>query len=150
VKKCRAISKDGLARTLLQWAAVQLQQTVCAGVRRVPTLVFATSPTFDQGVSVMKNATSAVLAMCLALAAGSVFAQDSTMAKDNMSQDSMSHTSKAHDGMKKDGMDHAMMKKDAMSKDKMANGTMTKDANSSDAMKNDTSHDSMANGSAQH
>jgi pentapeptide MXKDX repeat protein len=134
----------------LQWAVARLQQAVCAAAVCLPTLVFATSPTFDQGVSAMKTVTSAVLAMCLALAAGSVFAQDSTMSKDNMSQDSMSQTSKAHDGMKKDSMGHAMMKKDAMSKGTMANGTMAKDASNSDTMKNDTSHDSMANSSAQH
>ena len=93
----------------------------------------------------MKNVNSILFAMCLALGAGSVFAQDSGMAKDTMSHDKMTQTGNAHDGMKKDAMGHDMMKKGAMSKDHMA-----KDAKSSDAMKDNMSHGTMGNGDSQH
>jgi pentapeptide MXKDX repeat protein len=93
----------------------------------------------------MKNVNSVMLVMCLALGAGSVFAQDSGMAKDSMTQ-----TNKGHDDMKKDAMRHDAMKKGAMSKDSMAKDGMSKDDKSSGAMKDNMSHDTAGNNSSQH
>lgn len=98
----------------------------------------------------MKNINSVVLAMCLAFGAGSVFAQDSGMAKDSMSHDAMTQTGNAHDGMKKASMAHNAMKSGTMSKDNMAKNAMPMEAKSSDAMKDSMSHDTSGDNSAQH
>jgi hypothetical protein len=80
----------------------------------------------------MKNLTSALLAGCFALAAGSAFAADD-MKKDDaaMKKDAMTQQEcKDHMAMaKKDGMkkDDAMMKKDAMCADMMKKDGMKKD-----------------------
>jgi pentapeptide MXKDX repeat protein len=96
----------------------------------------------------MKNVNSAVLALCLVLAAGNAFAQDNGMAKD---ANDTTQADKAHDGMKKDAMGHDAMKQDAMSKNMMTKDAMSKDANSSDMMKKDTmSQDTMNKDSSQH
>jgi len=87
----------------------------------------------------MKNLNSALLAICLVLGAGSVFAQDNGMAKD---------TAQTHDGMKKNAMGHDTMKMDTMSKGHMAKGTMPKDG---PMMKKDSAnHNAMPNDGARH
>lgn len=87
----------------------------------------------------MKNVNSAVLAMCLILGTGSVFAQDNGMAKD---------AAQTHDGMKKNAMGHHTMKMDTMSKGHTAKGTMSKGGHM--MKKDDASQSAMSNDGAQH
>lgn len=86
----------------------------------------------------MKNVNSLVCAMCMALAAGSAFAQGNTMTKTSMSHD---ETMQTHDGMKKSGMKHKAMKMDTMSKGSKS-GHMMKKGNAS--------QDPMPSGGSQH
>jgi pentapeptide MXKDX repeat protein len=81
----------------------------------------------------MKNVNAVVLALCLVLGAGSVFAQENQMGQDARNHD---ETAQAHDGMKKNAMTHDAMKMDTMHKGKMAKGAMPKDAKDS-MMKDD-------------
>lgn len=82
----------------------------------------------------MKTANSIVFALCLALAAGSVAAQENQMGKDARNHD---ETMQNHDGMKKNAMEHDTMKTGTMSKDHMMKGTMRKGSKSGDMMKKD-------------
>ncbi|HUN97171.1 MAG TPA: pentapeptide MXKDX repeat protein [Bradyrhizobium sp.] len=93
----------------------------------------------------MKNVHSVVVAMCLVLGAGSVFAQDNGMPKGTMSHD---ETTQAHDGMKKNAMGHDAMKMDTMSKGHMAKGTMSKGGHM--MKKSNMSQNAMPNDGAQH
>jgi len=94
----------------------------------------------------MKNVNAVVLALCLVLGAGSVFAQENQMGQDARNHD---ETTQAHDGMKKNAMAHDTMKMDSMHKGKMAKGTMSKDAKG--MMKDDkASPAAMGDESSQH
>lgn len=92
----------------------------------------------------MKNVNSAMVALCLLLGAGSVFAQDNGMNKDAMSHN---ETTQTHDGMKKNAMGHDAMKMNTMSKGNKAKDAMSKDPKSSGTMKK--SQDTMGNGDSQ-
>jgi pentapeptide MXKDX repeat protein len=84
----------------------------------------------------MKNVNSLVLAMCLALGAGSVFAQGNEMTKGAMNHD---ETTQPHDGMKKNAMKHDAMKMDTISKGSKSSHMMKKDGMSQNSMSNDGS-----------
>ncbi|HKT26676.1 hypothetical protein [Dyella sp.] len=79
----------------------------------------------------MKNVNSVVLALCLVVSAGSVFAQENQMGQDARTHD---ETTQTNDGMKKKPMPHDMMKMGTMHKGKMMKGAMPK---GSDMMKGD-------------
>ena len=89
----------------------------------------------------MKNVNSIALAICLSLAAGSVFAQDVGKVPDSMGHDQTIPTAKAHNGMKKDAMGHDAMKMHSMSKGAKNSGMMKKD---------NADQKAMTNGSSQH
>lgn len=84
----------------------------------------------------MKNVITLVLAMCLALGAGGVFAQGNTMTKGAMSHD---ETTQTHDGMKKNAMKHDAMKMDTMSKGSKSSHMMKKDNAGQNSMPHDGS-----------